>query len=400
MTSTYDDFTESNYQLDSSCGNHFELENLPLVSLNSIFLNNISGSSFDNNTQNNEQGNSTLLQKGESTSNAQVSYPSIMPTADVILTYSPENVNECIQSVTLNFLSDGRVNLSSLISILRELGFSFAHKMIFYHEAAQDMYIYAGKEPLPEVIAVPVSVIQDNNGKKQIKLKVRTIAQVQEQLTPIQSDFFVSSECLEGPTDSNSNSGSHNVGCDDIMNDIMGTSCGSAFDTETRARITDDASDDSSESENTANKVLKGFRRRNQERNVTEVLNILKQWRALYNGIIDPQTGKKVKISLNEAANKVGVPKKSLEDYAMIIKHAKEYEFDFEKNKDMRFGLVRKYVKNCKKAGKAKNIITGFSKSLTSNSDFSNITESELEETTAPKTSSSFVKNSKKIHKI
>jgi len=82
----------------------------------------------------------------------------------------------------------------------------------------------------------------------------------------------------------------------------------------------------------------------------------LKNWRIFYNGVKDSRTGQFQQYSLVEAAHKVGVPKKSLDDYMLVIKHAKMYGFDFEKNKDMRFGLVRAYVKKCKQNHQAKVI--------------------------------------------
>jgi hypothetical protein len=86
------------------------------------------------------------------------------------------------------------------------------------------------------------------------------------------------------------------------------------------------------------------------------VLQILRNWRINYNGVKDPETGKVHQYSLVEAAQRVGVPKKSLDDYMLVIKHAKMYGFDFEKNKNMRFGLVRAYVKSCKTSHKSKVI--------------------------------------------
>jgi hypothetical protein len=61
--------------------------------------------------------------------------------------------------------------------------------------------------------------------------------------------------------------------------------------------------------------VCTSGRRRNQERKVFEVLNLIKRWRELYSGTEDPKTGEIKRMTLTEAAQELDVPKKSLDDY-------------------------------------------------------------------------------------
>ena len=49
--------------------------------------------------------------------------------------------------------------------------------------------------------------------------------------------------------------------------------------------------------------------------------------------------------SLEDAANKVGVSKKSLDDYLLQLRFGKKFGFDFEKNRDEKVGVLRLYVK-------------------------------------------------------
>ena len=51
-------------------------------------------------------------------------------------------------------------------------------------------------------------------------------------------------------------------------------------------------------------------------------------WRKLYNGVI--REGNLVRYSLEDAASKVGVSKKSLDDYLLQMRFGKKYGFDFQ----------------------------------------------------------------------
>lgn len=68
------------------------------------------------------------------------------------------------------------------------------------------------------------------------------------------------------------------------------------------------------------------------------------QWRKLYNGYYDENQELK-RMSLEEAACKVGVSKKSLDDYLSQIRLGRYNGFDFNKNKDEKVGELRKFNK-------------------------------------------------------
>ena len=54
-------------------------------------------------------------------------------------------------------------------------------------------------------------------------------------------------------------------------------------------------------------------------------------------------------MSLEDAANKVGVSKKSLDDYLSQIRLGRYNGFDFNKNKDQKVGKLRLFNKDIKK---------------------------------------------------
>lgn len=101
---------------------------------------------------------------------------------------------------------------------------------------------------------------------------------------------------------------------------------------------------------NTSNSGEKGKRRRHKERKIGEVLDLVWNWRKLYAGIRDPKTGQTIKYSLDEAAKKVGVAKKSLDDYLLQIRAARKFGFNFQDSKDEKIGILRTFVKRYRTA--------------------------------------------------
>ena len=82
-------------------------------------------------------------------------------------------------------------------------------------------------------------------------------------------------------------------------------------------------------------------------------------WRKLYNGVMIPNkdTGE-VQLqrwSLEDAAAKVKVSKKSLDDYLLQLRFGKKFGFDFEKHRDSKVGVLRSFVKEQKDQLKKQN---------------------------------------------
>jgi len=89
-------------------------------------------------------------------------------------------------------------------------------------------------------------------------------------------------------------------------------------------------------------------RKRPKERKIAYVVNKVMEWRKLYTGLID-NNGQIVKYSLEEAAAKVGISKKSLDDYILQLRLGKKYGFDFQEHKDNKVGVLRAFIKSHKK---------------------------------------------------
>ena len=65
--------------------------------------------------------------------------------------------------------------------------------------------------------------------------------------------------------------------------------------------------------------------------------------------------GNLVRYSLEDAAAKVSVSKKSLDDYLLQLRFGKKYGFDFQKHRNEKVGVLRTYVKEQKKKNSGKN---------------------------------------------
>lgn len=50
-------------------------------------------------------------------------------------------------------------------------------------------------------------------------------------------------------------------------------------------------------------------------------------------------------MSLEKAADKVGVSKKSLDDYLAQLRAGRQFGYDFNQNKDLKVGDLRRFVK-------------------------------------------------------
>merc|ERR1712159_761309 len=118
-------------------------------------------------------------------------------------------------------------------------------------------------------------------------------------------------------------------------------------------------------------------------RTLKEVIDLVDRWRGYYEGVFDPATNQKVKYSLKESADLVGVPKKSLDDYATVLKKAKSFGFNIEKNLNVRFGLLRGFVK------KAQASVSSEGNGV----DFSDFVEEKAKEDKINKKSKKITKN-------
>jgi hypothetical protein len=229
--------------------------------------------------------------------------PFSQPTVDVVLLNASKTNNELFPGIPATFSPNGDLDLHTLINTLKQEGFLLGTNMIFYYSQTADLHIYCGKDPLPASTIIPSYDIVQAGGRKSVTLRVKPVERPKVE----QCEVEIKPELKLEFEDSS---------------------------------LYSDCEQDSSPKD--------GKRRRHKERKISEAIELVLKWRKLYSGYVDTNTGKMVKYSLEDAAKKVGVAKKSLDDYLLMIKHAKTYGFDFQAHHDEKFGAIRSFVKKCK----------------------------------------------------
>lgn len=84
--------------------------------------------------------------------------------------------------------------------------------------------------------------------------------------------------------------------------------------------------------------------KRAKERKIGYIIKKVYLWKKLYEGVVD-RNGKKIKMTLQDAAEKVDISKKSLDEYLNQIKYGKVFGFDFNKHRNDKVGVLRGFVK-------------------------------------------------------
>ena len=89
--------------------------------------------------------------------------------------------------------------------------------------------------------------------------------------------------------------------------------------------------------------------KRAKERKIGYIIKKVYMWRKMYCGFVD-EKGRHVKLNLEEAAYKIGISKKSLDDYLIQLRMGKLLGFNFNEHKNDKVGVLRTYIKKHKGA--------------------------------------------------
>jgi len=220
---------------------------------------------------------------------------------DVIIIFLPKYEKEFIPNTRVTMREDGSIDFCELLKVLKAMSFPIEKNIISYYSYTSDMYVHCGNDPIPANSYIPsreVIPFGDNADRKQVTIRVR---QVQTNLP--------------------------------IGEELVG-----------------EAKEDAQE----VGEGEKGSRKRTKERKIGEILDKVLQWRRLYTGVTDPSTGQSVKMSLEDAAVRVGISKKSLDDYLLQIRFGKKYGFNFNDHYNDKVGVLRAFVKKFKNKGSKK----------------------------------------------
>lgn len=84
--------------------------------------------------------------------------------------------------------------------------------------------------------------------------------------------------------------------------------------------------------------------KRAKERKIGYIIKKVYLWKKLYEGLTD-KNGLNIKMTLQDAAEKVDISKKSLDEYLNQIRFGKALGFDFNKHRNEKVGVLRGFVK-------------------------------------------------------
>eukprot|EP00825_Cyclidium_porcatum_P049060 TRINITY_DN839_c0_g1_i1.p1 TRINITY_DN839_c0_g1~~TRINITY_DN839_c0_g1_i1.p1 ORF type:complete len:401 (+),score=116.53 TRINITY_DN839_c0_g1_i1:35-1237(+) len=218
---------------------------------------------------------------------------------DVMIVHLDKKGNECKELILKQSIEDlindnKDIQLSKLVTILKEMGFPMDNCMIYYYSPDAEMYVYCGIDPVQTDIFIPNIEFFE---KQQLRIKYK--------------------ECAIS-----------------LIHQIMGES---VIDNNEKQN------DNGQEKRDGQNNNC----RRTKERKIGFIIEKVAEWRQLYNGVQD-QTGKPEKRSLEDAAQQVKISKKSLDDYLLQIKFGKKFGFNFNEHKNDKVGVLRAFVKKNK----------------------------------------------------
>lgn len=85
--------------------------------------------------------------------------------------------------------------------------------------------------------------------------------------------------------------------------------------------------------------------KRTKERRIGYIIEKVSEWRNLYNGNKE-DNGAFNRQTLEESAIRVGISKKSLDDYLLQIRYGRKFGFNFNEHKNDKVGVLRAFVKS------------------------------------------------------
>ncbi len=231
--------------------------------------------------------------------------------------------NELVTGIQVTQNKDNQIKFEEVVSGLRMLGYPVTGSLISIYCSKIDDFIYLGAEPLDANLVLDCSEFQNL-----YLLRIKMTAFIEEKILVKQTSFGQILEENENVNNSlaalnnvNSNKNSQMQGKTNLDN-----SSGLAKE----------------------DKKVLNVNKRTKERKIGFIIEKVNTWRKYYNGYYD-EKGNFTKFSLDEAAKKIDISKKSLDDYLLQLRLGRTYGFDFNANKNSKVGILRAFVKEKRK---------------------------------------------------
>ncbi|CAD8098768.1 unnamed protein product [Paramecium sonneborni] len=199
------------------------------------------------------------------------------------------------------------INIFKLTSKLKELGIQLEGRTISYYSFDCDMYINCGLDPVHYSYVMPLNEIKQTN-----QLRIKCIQ------TGVSLIHLVMSE---------------------EMNEKVN-------------KMKEQEGNEQQQQQQHQGQENQKQCRRTKERRIGYIIEKVAKWREYYNGItID---GESKRFTLEEAAQKVNISKKSLDDYLLQIRYGRKFGFNFNEHKNEKVGVLRAFVKKNNSSKKKK----------------------------------------------
>jgi hypothetical protein len=282
----------------------------------------------------------------------------VIPSMEIPIFRNPKNKKMFNQLNNIESADQFYIKMKDLAKSLQKLGFPVSGSMINIFINYANNYVYFGTEPFDNKALLYSYMLEPN---KDI-IKIKLVNYIQKRMldgysnsiinTYFRKPIFKVLDSLEIKekmfVPSNTNLDNYAEGSDDESI--------SSF-----SLLSYDNGDESSNSLLNKNNMLKKILQfekmseaQKRERKIGYVIEKVYAWRKFYNGLKD-ENDNYIKYSLDKAAEKVAVSKKSLDDYLLQIRLGRKYGFDFNKNKYKKIGILRDYVKKIKKINHLSN---------------------------------------------
>ena len=233
------------------------------------------------------------------------------------------------------------IKMNELTKELKKIGYPVSGSMINIFINYTNNYVYFGTEPLDNKIILYSYMLEPN--KDIIKLKI--INYIQKKMLDGYTNAIINTY-FRKPIKTNKNKKKNKSGENSTSLDIK-MYMPSMTNIEYFEKD-DESSLSLEENEEDKKKYEKLTDANKRERKIGYIIEKVYAWRKLYNGYRDDDNNF-IKYSLDDAAEKINVSKKSLDDYLLQIRLGRKTGFNFDDNKNEKIGVLRAYVEEQKK---------------------------------------------------
>ena len=281
----------------------------------------------------------------------------IIPVVEIPITRNENNQNRLNQLNNIESADKFYIKLNDLTKSLQKLGFPMSGSMINIFVNYANNYIFFGTEPIDNKTILYSYMLEPN--KDVIKMKI--INYIQKRMLDGYNNSIINTYFRKPIIKSNKKK--EDLPSLDLKAKIFTPSmtnleyyaegsCSeesssslpsvASYDKEDYNELPMDKSKDKENILKTNFGHMSDSQKR--ERKIGYIIEKVYAWRKLYNGFRDDKNNF-IKFDLENAAKKIDVSKKSLDDYLLQIRMGRKYGFDFDKNKYKKIGELREFVK-------------------------------------------------------